>query len=183
MAKKGAARLKRSRTNKPREMLLLHDWIAKFHPDAEVWTRVRIGPIPAPASGGPVSESERLMLTRWRHWCDAILIYPDKIIVVEAMVTPRPSKIGQLELYRELIPHTPELKEHLWKKQEYVLLAAFPSDVMTMLAKKKGFRVVTYQPAWAREYFRDLYPRFRRGPRLSSVVPSSESSETEGQKE
>lgn len=157
---------KQKRSWQPREMQMLAEWLAKTQKGKKFRMRVRLG---SPRGSRPEEEltpAERAMVGSWRRWADAIILEEDKVVLVESAIRPNPGKIGQLELYRLLLPHTPELGAYRGLPVQMVLLYAIEDPATIMLARSKGIKAIQYQPAWLPEYLEILMPRERRGSRI-----------------
>lgn len=154
----------KKRVWQPREMRLCSEYCSLYHYKGRILTRVRLGPFPSELLKYVSAEEEANMVTVWRRWADAIVIYPDKVILIECAIRPNPGKIAQLELYKQLYYKTPEFDsiKHLPLEMELVYAIEDPATVE--LAKQKGIRTVYYKPIWIEEYINQLYPRERRGP-------------------
>lgn len=148
----------------PRELRLLSEWLAEEHASDRYMLRVRLGRIQPRQDGRFVSAGEERMLGVFRRWADAIIIAPDRLILVEAAIRPNPGKVGQLQLYSSLLPNTPELAEYQHLPVELLILYAVPDDALLALARSQGIRCVQYRPAWVEDYLKELFPRERRSP-------------------
>jgi len=84
----------------PRELRLVSEFAAEYFPDCEIRMRVRLGR-PTPELDIPdLTPKEAMLLAVWRRWADALIICPEKIILVEAAIRPDPGDISKLELYK-----------------------------------------------------------------------------------
>ena len=99
------------------------------------------------------------MVGVFRRYADALIFERDKIILIEAAIRPQPGKVSTLELYKMMIPSTPELSEYKDLPVEMVLLCAINDPFLTTLARGKGIKVVMFRPAWIEKYIESLYPR------------------------
>ena len=149
----------------PRELLMLSEWLAENYQGYEYRTRVRLGRIQPRVESPGLTDEERRMIGVHRRWADAVVLMPDRVVLVEAKIRPQPGVISQLELYARLLPHTPELGRHAELPIEMVLLYAIEDELINVLAREKGIKCVPYQPAWLDEYLDELYPRERTGGR------------------
>jgi len=153
------------RSWQPREMQMLTEWLTKTQAGKRWLTRVRLGS-PKPEVPRPdMSVEERAMIGSWRRWADAVILEDDRVTIVEAAIRPDPGKIAQLELYRMLFPHTPELTPWRSLPIDLVLLYAIEDPATTMLAREKGIKAIEYKPTWLPSYLEILMPRERRGVR------------------
>ena len=153
-----------SRRWQPRELRLVSEFLAQEYRDYPYQTHVRLGSIRPRVDGAFVGDEEVRMLGVFRRWADALVILPDRLVLIEAAIRPEPGDISMLELYERLIPNTPELAEHVGKPVEKVLLYCMPDDLLLTLAREKGIQVRYFRPAWVEEYLKELYPRERRAP-------------------
>jgi len=146
----------------PREMRLVSEFLAKHYSNYETRTRVRLGAIHPELHPETLSESEKAMVGVFRRWADAIVIMPDRLIIIEAAIRPSPGDISQIELYEHLIPLTPELDEFRSLPIEKVLVFALEDPVVVAMARERGIRAIYFKPPWIDDYLAILYPRERR---------------------
>ena len=146
----------------PRELRLLSEYLAEFYPGYEHRTHVHVGSFRYRLEDGKFSEAELRMMGEFRRWADAVVIMPDRIILLEAKIIPDPGVLGQVEHYAELLPKTPELGEHAKKPLEIELVFAVDDPVISHRARTRGYRVRIFCPAWTLEYLRQLSARKRR---------------------
>jgi len=154
------------RSWQPREMQMVVEWLTKTHPGDAWLTRVRLG---SPTAGAPTPDmtlEERAATSMWRRWADALVILEDRLILIEAAIRPQPGKVAQLELYRRLLPHTPEFERYKDLKVELVLLYAIEDPALVLMARERGIRCVQYSPSWLPDYLEILTARERRGSRI-----------------
>lgn len=145
-------------------MRMLSEWLVKTYPKDYYVTRVRLGRVPAVLITADMPEEEARMLGVWRRWADALVIKPDRLILIEAAIRPDPGDISKLQLYASLLPCTTEYEEHKDKPIELLLLYSLEDPVIVALAREQGIRTVYYKPAWLSDYLAILYPRERRAP-------------------
>ena len=157
-----ARRKKESKRDwQPREQRLVAEFLAKFYPEAEIRTHVHLGSIQPRLRGRYATDAEQRMVGIFRRWADAVILLPDRVILLEGKILPQPGVISQLELYERLLPKTPELEEHVHKPLEKMLLCAIEDPVVTQMAREKNIRVVTFKPAWLDAYLEMLSPSER----------------------
>jgi len=152
---------KKRREYSPREMRLVADFIAKHYPKAHWKSNVRLGMHHPQLHAEFLSEAEQRMVGVFRRYADAIIFESDKIILIEAAILPQPGKVSTLEMYKMLIPSTPELSKFKDLPIEMVLLCAINDPFLTTLAREKGIEVVMFRSAWIEEYIESLFPRQR----------------------
>jgi len=151
------------RSWQPREMRLCSEYVKTYHWRGKILTRVRLGQFPSELLKYVSAEEESKMITVWRRWADAVVIYPDRVIIIECSIRPNPGKISQLKLYKMLFYQTPEFDTIKHLPIDLELVYAIEDKATVELAKREGIRPVYFKPAWIEEYIRILYPRERRG--------------------
>lgn len=143
---------------------MVSEFLAQEYPGEEYRTHVRLGRIQPRVEGTFAGGAEERMLGVFRRWADALIILPDRLILLEAAIRPEPGDISKLELYERLLPNTPELEEYAHLPVEKVLLYAMPDALLLTLAREHGIIVKYFRPPWIEEYLQELYPRERRAP-------------------
>lgn len=93
---------------------------------------------------------------RWRFWIDAVVILPDKMILLEGKLRKPAEGLGQLLLYRALLPQTPELKPYINLPIEMRLITPRPDPRVIGVAASLGITVDIYSPQWAIDYLHSL---------------------------
>ena len=154
---------RQKRAWQPREMQMVNEWLATTQSGKKTMTRVRLG---SPKSSIPrpdMTPEEAAMIGSWRRWADAIILEKDRVTLVEAAIRAQPGKIAQLELYKMLMPHTPELRAWKGLPIDMVLLYAIEDSATIFMARQKGIKCIEYKPAWLPAYLQILMPRERRG--------------------
>lgn len=144
---------------------MLVEWLTRTYPGDAWMTRVRLGSPRSSVPRADMTVEERAMVGVWRRWADAVVLLPEELLLVEAAIRPNPGKIGQLELYQMLVPHTPELSQYRDRPVAMVLLYAIEDPAVNLLARRKGIRCIQYKPEWLPDYLELLMPRERRSPR------------------
>lgn len=152
----------------PREQRLVSEFIAEFYPEYESRTHVHLGSTPPRLRGRFAKPTDERLVGVFRRWADAIVIMPDRIVLIEAKILPHPGVLSQLKLYARLLPSTPELVEHKNKPIERVLLCAIPDPLLNQMCREEGVRVVIYRPRWITAYLKHLHP-WERTPGLQTL--------------
>jgi len=165
---------RRKRKWQPRELKMLHEYLAKYHANDIVMTRIRLGSHHPELIIPGLEESELRLIGVFRRWADAVIIQPDKLILMEAKILPEPGVISQLELYEFLLPHTPELQPYLPRPIEKQLLFAIEDPAVITLCHQHGIIPIMYRPSWIEEYINELYPRMRRGKKTFPLPEGEE---------
>jgi hypothetical protein len=165
---------KPTRDYQPRESRLLAEYVAATWPNALVKLHCRLGP-PVTNESGQFASAQELNLLggAFRRWADAVIVEPTRLIVLEAKMVGTPAVIGQLELYLELVPRTPELAGYLDRPLVGMIVFGVEDPATSALARRRGYTVATFRPAWFDEWLQILDRRHRRAP--TQVVYGDES--------
>ena len=132
---------------KNNENRIVRENLDKEHKKCLQWRQVRVGDLPLGADAkfaGVV-----------RRWADAVCYDGKVVTIIEAKMRPDPSAIGQLELYAQLLPKTPEFPDFHAKPIHLVLLTTFDDKESRALAESKGIEVVIYSPSWVKDYWKE----------------------------
>jgi len=147
-------------------MQMLSEWLVKTQGGKRWMTRVRLGTPRSEVPRPGMSVEELAMVGAWRRWADAVILTDQDVTIVEAAIRPEVGKVAQLELYRTLLPHTPELEPWKGLPIKLILLYAIEDPATILLAREKGILCIEYKPTWLPVYLELLLPRERRGVRL-----------------
>jgi hypothetical protein len=93
---------------------------------------------------------------RWRFWVDAVVILSDKMVLVEGKLRTSAEALGQLLLYKALLPQTPELKPYAHLPVEMVLVTPRPDPRVIGVAASLNIRVEVYVTPWVQEYLKSV---------------------------
>lgn len=146
-----------------REMRLLKEYIAQTYPNSLAWFRVRLGPYPESISLGAGIEVSGKVKSVYNRWADAVVIDGEMVLLFEAKIRSEPGALAQLELYRKLLPETPEFASISQRIVQPVLLSAFPDPEVDAMARDKGFWTRIYTPDWVKRYWEEL--QFKKSSR------------------
>lgn len=149
------------------EAQYVSDYVATKYPGVSVRIHAHLGTTPRSATGQFLEPAEERLLRVFMRWADAIVFLPEQTIVIEGKL--RASEylkgLGELELYLELLRHSPEYAPLIAHTLVGELLVPVEDPTVSVLARRKGFRVVIWAPAWLRGYLDNLDPRKVRATR------------------
>lgn len=147
-----------------RESRLLAEFLATRYKGQRVSLQPRVGAI-QPADGNEgLPEGEIRMLSSKRRYPDAIVLLPDRVVIIEAALRADVGKLALLDLYARLFPVTPDFLQYRNYPVEKLLVSATPDAALEALARSYGIRVEVYQPEWVSTWLASLRPRDRRAP-------------------
>ena len=152
------------RTWQPRELSMASEFIAEYFPGIPSLTRVHLG-VPAPATQFEGLTPEEISLRRvYNRWADAIVLAPDRVIIVECKIRPRLGPLEGLELYGRLFKTDPQFATYRNRPIEKWFVYAVEDPILNMFARERGIKTVNYVPKWLPEYLRILQRRETRAP-------------------
>ena len=146
----------------------LTEWLGITYPPGTWRTNVRLGKVRPPAPHELSPEERRLLRGAFGASADAIVLLPDKVVIVEAMVRHEPGAGEDLLKYKMLFKETEEFREHWDKPIELVIVTPLDVSAYERFYREMGIKVVNYRPAWVIEYLNTYPTRFRRG-KLSAL--------------
>jgi hypothetical protein len=135
-----------------REQLLVSQYVAENYPTGRVMFQQRVGPIPPTVNESGLTRGQKLALGSFRRVADAVIILPNKLLIIEGYVHVQLGKLSQLLTYIELLPMTPELGAFASLPVEAMLLGAQRDPIMDQMAAKFGIKMVIFQPQWVKDY-------------------------------
>ncbi len=153
----------------PWEIMMIGEWVGITFDDVVYQTNVRLGPLTPRNSQGQFTRDELRMLGVWRRRADAVVYLPDRLLLVEAVLTSNPGKLSVLELYELLVPQTPELAPYLHLPVQKTLLYCIEDPVLNVLAERKGILAIQYVPTFFDAWFDKLRHRDKRAPRSDFI--------------
>jgi len=135
------------------------EYIVKFYPHYPVRYRVALGPVPEELVKAHGLSKALRIYRAWRPEADALLILPDRLVLVEAKIFKVMDGISKLPIYKALIPKTPELAPYHHLPVEAKLLLVRAVEPWITAAKEYGIELVNWVPTWVEEIWlqRDLY--------------------------
>ena len=142
-----------------RETRLCSEFLARFYADYEHRSHVHVGSTPFRKEGRFYSDATARLLGEFRRWADAVVIMPDRIVLIEVKIIPQPGVISQIKHYARLLPETPELAEHRDKPIEMRLVFAVDDPVVSDQARTEGILVTIFCPVWIDDYLSELDAR------------------------
>ena len=118
------------------ETQLQNSWLWKFHRDSPTWKKVRLGRVANQAD----AQIAKVLL----RFADAIFIEENVVHIVETKIAPKADAFGQLLLYKELFPQTPEFSTYKFLPIKLIMLTTRTDTALLDLANKYGITVEVY---------------------------------------
>lgn len=129
-----------------REWKLLSWWLATYHPLAEIWMNVRVGPTNS-LVGVQNPTPAMLSMSRVRNrWADAIFLEDGIVTIVEAKMTPDPGIFSQLIHYARKFRVDPTFAQFAGNPLNLVALVYSDDASVSQEASWYGVQWVVYQP-------------------------------------
>jgi hypothetical protein len=153
-----------------REWRLLSWWASTFHPAAEWWLNLRVGPT-LPLIGVPVLTAALERLSRVRNrYVDGLYLEGGELNLVEAKLQPDPGIFSQLLHYGRLLRADPAWREFAHTPLNLIALVYNNDESVAEEAPLYGVRWIVYQPNLA-----EFPPALTIGPpagSASAVLPA-----------
>jgi len=144
----------------------LNEYLASRYRGEMIFSRLRLGTVPATAIPPTADIWERKVWGNIRFWADAVVVTDQKLILIEAKIKPSPGVLGQIEIYRRLLPQTPELKPFFPRDVEAQLVYCIEFPLIVALAREKGIRAIQFPYSRLREWMEQKTPREKMVPIL-----------------
>jgi hypothetical protein len=144
------------------ERLLCSQYVAENYPTARTFIQQYLGPIAVPETTDVLTYRDKLAIGTGRRRADAVLVLPDKIIIIESYVHVQLGKLSQLLTYIELIKSTPELQFAAHLPIFGKLLGAQRDPILDQMAAKFGIEVIIFKPKWVNDYLATVAVRHSR---------------------
>jgi len=136
-------------------------------PGIAVVYHARLGTWPGPLTAGELTEEEQAMLRVRMRWADAVILLPEKIIVVEGKL--RASEflkgLGELQVYIHLLKVTPEFEKFKDRPVVGRLLIPMEDPVVIAITRQQGIETAVYKPTFWEEFTAAILPRQARSIR------------------
>jgi hypothetical protein len=141
---------------KQRERRYVPEYVNETYPQrVTVFYNVAVGPAPEELwRAHPEIPYESFR--RWRFWVDAIVILSDRMVLIEGKIRKPAEGLGQLLMYKALLPQTPELSPYARLPVEMVLVTPRPDPRVIGVAASLGVKVEIYTKDWVQEYLRSV---------------------------
>jgi len=149
----------------PWEIRMIGEWVSQTFPDVPWQTNVRLGSLTPRNEQGRFTQEELHLLGVWRRRVDAIVVLPDRLLLVEAVLRSQPGKLSTLQLYEALARQTPELAQYQHLPVQKVLLYCIEDPTLTVLAQQQGILCIQFVPSFFDEWFAKLARRQQQASR------------------
>jgi len=138
------------------ETKFLQEWVDATYPNSFRKYRQRLG---RPVQLGNIGSADNPFAKNYRLWADAVIILPDKVILVEAKIYRRRDGVAQLKDYAKLFPETPELQGFKNLPLELVLVIPVKDPTVESFAEGTGIKVVVFEPSFQEDIIDKLTAR------------------------
>lgn len=150
---------------------MLGEYLARFHAECRVITRVRLGPHGRIVRDETLTDEEhRLLGSAFRRWADAMCVEGNQLNVIETAFIPDPRDISLLEAYCQLVDVTPELADVRNLPRKGILVWAVDDEYARRLALQHGLEVAIYKPTFFGEWLSTVRARERRPARTGLLT-------------
>lgn len=120
------------------ESILLTEYLKTFYRKYKQWKRVRLGV--------PANPKEAKYMNVLLRWCDAVVEYQGKLLIIETKLRPNLGAIGQLEGYKKLLKVTPEFSSYENWPIKMVLVSPVLDLGIAEICSEKGIIYDVWKP-------------------------------------
>lgn len=92
----------------------------------------------------------------WRFYADAVVVLKDRVVIVEGKIRKPADGLGQLLMYKALVPLTPELRPYAGLSLQLLLVMPRADPRIVGVAQTLGITVDVYNTPWLTEYLKRL---------------------------
>lgn len=121
-----------------------------------IMQNVRLGPAPLELR----QRYPDLDVDRWaRVWaktCDAIVVTPTDLVLIEGELRRPVAAIGELVVYRRLVSQTQSLARWWSAPIRTLLLTPLPDPTLDPILEELRIEQIQYRPLWVEEYLRQV---------------------------
>jgi len=140
-----------SRIRREIEPRWVAEYCVKFYPNYPVRYRCPLGPIPEQLEEMYGVGKGKRVFRPWRPEVDALIILPDRLILVEGKVFKYMDGVSKLPVYKSLVPQTPELKPYWHLPIEMHFLIVKELAWVKEAAERMGVKLIAWAPVWVQE--------------------------------
>lgn len=138
--------------SEPVERAFVVAYVRTAYPSDQVQFNARLGPIPTKFLGVDLGGMSENIYKVYNRYADAVVVQPDKLILVEGKMIDILPAIGQIMYYRFLLPKTPEFAAYAALPVEMEIVCPSPDPEIVAFAQSVGIRVVIWTNANATAY-------------------------------
>lgn len=132
---------------------MVSEWVIQEHPEAKVKIRARLGPLPPGAQALIAEGLNPYIMSPVRHWADALILYPDRTLLVEGKLKWNPGGLGQLLVYEHEFDRSPEYQDRYDLPLHLVALYGFINPADIEILDNLSIQRVRYCPPWVQEAY------------------------------
>lgn len=134
--------------NNQREISLVTQWLSTLPDSFTKTTHIRVGAQNLVFQGPPLTPAQAQRFASWQSWCDARVVTPSEVWIVEAKLVGTGGAYGQVLDYCNDYPLSADARE--WPGRAIipvVVCQAAEPRTMAYFATL-GVRTIIFQPSW-----------------------------------
>ena len=141
----------------------LLEWLWRTYPPGSWTINKRLG-LPHPElTARFVDPTVSKVLVVTLHRCDAVVVLPEEVHLVECLIRNEFWKIERLKIYADQFEITEEYKKHWHKPKILILLTPLRNPFYELHSAEIGIKWVLYRPFWLETYLGGLRVGQREG--------------------
>ena len=139
-----------------RDRRYVAEWVSLTFPKAIAFYNLRLGQAPEQvARAYPGLDADRYARV-WKKTCDAVVITETELILVEGELRRPMESLGELQVYRDLLRTTPELRPYNHLPVRTILLCPVQDPTLELRFREAKVELVVYRPPWVEQYLREV---------------------------
>lgn len=151
---RGPARPRRPYVQRDRRYVV--EFVDQYWPRNRAYFNLRMGEPPiAMAQALPGLNIDRYARV-FKKTCDAVVITEDEIILIEGELRRPVEGLGELLVYRDLIPTTPELRPYLPRGIRTILVCPLADPTMSLQLQEQRVELAIFKPKWVEDYLKEV---------------------------
>ena len=132
---------------------MMSDYLIKEYPGFKHITRVRVGPLPGEAAEIIEEGISPRLYYPLLHWADAVVLAPDRTIIIECKIKLSSDALGQILINANLFERTEEYKDRWELPLIMEVVYAYGDKEVIRMLEQHGVRTRLFRPPYIETYY------------------------------
>jgi len=138
----------KSQSNAQGEMQLISEWLTTLPPSWQSKTHVKVGADPLFYAGARLTPAQQRAFGVWSDWCDARVVTPSEVWIVEGKLVARGGAYGQVLDYVDQYKSGDDYKNFAPRAIVPVVVCQAARGRLSKLFLALGVRTIVFAPSW-----------------------------------
>ncbi len=140
-----------------RDRRYIQEWVLRFFPSYIHFFNMRLGQAPPQiATQHPTLNIDRWARV-WKKTADYVGVGPEEIILAEGELRRPVEAIGELQVYRDLLSTTFDLRPYLNRPVKTYLVCPVDDPTLDLRLHELGIIKAVFRPPWVEDYLREVF--------------------------